>query len=78
MSKTAHHPSAYLGHLPKGNPVQAHSADEYYARLGIVMQAIGGTNGKLMWQATQNGRVVFSHPEHNKARDAAVMLLTGA
>ena len=70
--------SIYMGHLPNGNPVQTHSADRYYAAYGLVMIAIENREGKRLWQATQNGRVVFSHPEHNKARDGAVMLLTGA
>lgn len=72
------HPSAYLGHLPNGNPVQTHSADRYYAVYGLVMIAVENAAGHRIWQATQNGRVIFSHPEHNKARDGAVMLLTGA
>lgn len=70
--------SIYTGHLPNGNPVQAHSADRFYAAYGLVMIAIGNAEGKHIWQATQNGRVIFTHPDHNKARDAAVMLLTGA
>lgn len=70
--------SIYMGHLPNGNPVQAHSADRFYASYGLVMIAVENREGKRLWQATQNGRVIFSHPEHNKARDAAVMLLTGA
>lgn len=70
--------ATYLGHLPNGNPVQAHSADEFYARFGLVMVCIESKTGRRLWQATQNGRLIFTHPRHNTARDAAVMILTGA
>lgn len=67
-----------MGHLPNGNPVQAHSADRYYAVHGLVMIAVENAAGNRLWQATQHGKVIYTHPNHNKARDAAVMLLTGA
>ena len=70
--------SIYMGHLPNGNPVQAHSADRFYAVYGLVMIAVENAAGNRLWQATQHGKVIFSHPDHNKARDAAVMLLIGA
>jgi len=70
--------ATYTGHLPNGNPVQAHSADWHYAALGIVMQCIESENGRKLWQATKGGKVIFSHPEHNKAQAGATMLLTGA
>ena len=71
--------ATYTGHLPNGNPVQAHSADHYYAVYGIVMICRESANGKgRLWQATKDGKVIFSHPKHNAARDGAVMLLNGA
>lgn len=67
-----------MGHLPNVNPVQAHSADRFYAVYGLVMIAVENAAGNRLWQATQHGKVIYTHPNHNKARDTAVMLLTGA
>lgn len=67
-----------MGHLPNGNSVQAHSADRFYAVYGLVMIAVENAAGNRLWQATQHGKVIYTHPNHNKARDTAVMLLTGA
>lgn len=77
---TAYNPAkaTYTGHLPNGNPVQAHSADYAYARFGIVMMARESESGNRLWQACRDGKVIINHPSHNKARDAAIMLLTGA
>ena len=69
----------YAGHLNDGSSVQAHSADRFYARHGIVMRAIESAGGKRrLWQALKGGKVIACHPNHNNARFAAWALVTGA
>ena len=66
-----------LGHGKSGG-IQLHSMDLGFARYGLVMRCIQGTNGRSLWQATKGDAVIFSHPKHDAALAGAVMLLTGA
>lgn len=66
----------YEGHLP-GSGVQRHSADDAYARHGIVMEC-HEAQGRRLWLAKKGERVIASHPKHDTARFAALALLTGA
>ena len=70
----------YTGHsaLPHAAGLQGHSCGLEFARYGLVMWCIESKDGKRLWQAKQGRRIVFSHPDHNKALAGAVMLLTGA
>lgn len=64
------------GHLP-GSGVQAHSADPYYARHGLVM-ICHEANGRRLWEALAHGHHVITGARHDAVRAAAVGLLTGA
>jgi hypothetical protein len=66
----------YQGHLP-GSGVQKHSADDAYAKHGIVMEA-HEANGRRLWLAKKGERVIAAHPRHDAARFVALALLTGA
>lgn len=73
-----HKPSpSYLGHLPDGSSVQRHSADDAYARFGIVMEC-HEARGRRLWLAKQGERVLAAHPRHDAARFMALALCTGA
>ena len=67
---------AYLGHGNTGG-IQLHSMDLGFARYGLVLRCVEGANGRRLWQALKNERVVFSHPKHDAALAGAVMILTG-
>lgn len=72
---------AYLGHLPDGSSVQKHSADDAYAKHGIVMEAhesIGICGPRRLWLAKKGERVIAAHPRHDAARFMALALLVGA
>lgn len=64
------------GHLP-GSGVQAHSADPYYARFGLVL-ICHEANGRRLWEALAHGHHVICGARHDAVRNAAVGLLTGA
>lgn len=66
----------YQGHLP-GSGVQRHSADDAYARFGIVMEA-HEARGRRLWLAKKGDRVLAAHPRHDAARFMALALCTGA
>src|SRR5574343_1464808 len=66
----------YQGHLP-GSGVQKHSADDAYARFGIVMEAHEAL-GRRLWLAKKGERVIAAHPRHDAARFMALALITGA
>ncbi len=67
----------YQGHLP-GSGVQRHSADDAYARHGIIMEAHESGTGHRLWLAKQGNRVLAAHPRHDAARFMALALVTGA
>jgi hypothetical protein len=67
----------YEGHLPNGSGVQRHSADDAYARHGIVMECHEAASRRL-WLAKKGERVIAAHPKHDAARFMALALLTGA
>ena len=70
----------YQGHLP-GSGVQKHSADDAYAKHGIVMEAheaIGICGPRRLWLAKKGEHVIAAHPRHDAARFMALALLTGA
>lgn len=64
------------GHLP-GSGVQAHSADPWYARHGLVL-ICHESCGRRVWEALAHGKHIISGAKHNAVRAAAVGLLTGA
>jgi len=69
----------YEGHLPNGNPVQAHSADDLYAQHGIVFRFVESADGKRgLWQALRADGAVFplAHTSHDTLRFAVRALLT--
>ena len=71
----------YQGHLPDGSSVQKHSADDAYAKHGIVMEAhesIGICGPRRLWLAKKGERVIAAHPRHDAARFMALALLVGA
>ena len=77
LAKPAEH---YQGHLP-GSGVQRHSADDAYAKHGIIMEAreVTGICGtRRLWLAKQGNRVLAAHPRHDAARFMALALVTGA
>lgn len=67
----------YQGHLP-GSGVQRHSADDAYARHGIIMEAHESGTGRRLWLAKQGDRVLAAHPRHDATRFMALALVTGA
>ena len=66
----------YQGHLP-GSGVQRHSADDAYARFGIVMEAHEAL-GRRLWLAKRGDKVLAAHPRHDCARFMALALCTAA
>lgn len=66
----------YQGHLPNSG-VQKHSADDAYAKHGIVMEA-HEARGRRLWLAKKGDRVLAAHPKHDAARFMALALCTGA
>ncbi len=74
LAKPAEH---YQGHLP-GSGVQRHSADDAYAKHGIIMEAHESGTGCRLWLAKQGNRVLAAHPRHDAARFMALALVTGA
>ena len=66
-----------FGHGRNGG-IQLHSMDLGFARYGLVLQCVEGSNGRKLWQALKGDQVVFSHPKHDAALAGAVMILTGA
>ena len=66
----------YQGHLP-GSGVQKHSADDAYAKHGIVLEA-HEAKGRRLWLAKKGERVIAAHPRHDAARFIALALCTGA
>lgn len=67
----------YQGHLPNGSGVQRHSADDAYAKHGIIME-LHEAKGRRLWLAKKGEKVVAAHPRHDAARFMALALLTGA
>lgn len=67
----------YQGHLPNGSGVQKHSADDAYAKHGVVLEA-HEANGRRLWLAKKGERVIAAHPRHDTARFMALALCTGA
>lgn len=67
----------YQGHLSDGSSVQKHSADDAYARFGIVMEA-HEARGRRLWLAKKGNRTIAAHPRHDAARFMALAILTGA
>lgn len=70
----------YQGHLP-GSGVQRHSADDAYAKHGIVMichEAPGICGTRRLWEARQGERSIAFHPKHDAARFMALAIITGA
>lgn len=65
------------GHLP-GSGVQAHSADPWYARFGLVLICHEAVSGRRLWEALAHGKHIITGAHHNAVRAAAVGLLTGA
>jgi len=68
----------YTGHLPGGNPVQAHSADALYAQHGAVIFAVESETGRRLWKCLHQGHIIASHPNHNSCQLLAWARLTGA
>jgi len=66
----------YEGHLP-GSGVQRHSADDAYARHGIVMEC-HEAKGRRLWLAKKGDRTLAAHPKHDAARFMALAIITGA
>ena len=57
--------ATYMGHLPNGNPVQAHSANRLYAEQGVTLRYIESADGsRCMWEACKNGRVIAANSSH--------------
>jgi len=70
----------YEGHLP-GSGVQKHSADDAYAKHGIVMmchESVGICGPRRLWEARQGNRSITFHPRHDTARFMALAILVGA
>jgi hypothetical protein len=51
-------PNAYQGHLPAGNPVQKHSAADWYARHGIVIVVQIAKNDRKLHIAEKGGKAI--------------------
>ena len=71
----------YEGHLPDGSSVQRHSADDAYAKHGIVMEAheaVGICGPRRLWLAKKGERTLAAHPRHDSARFMAIAIITGA
>jgi hypothetical protein len=66
----------YEGHLPNSG-VQRHSADDAYAKHGIVMEC-HEAKGRRLWLAKKGERTLAAHPKHDAARFMALAILTGA
>ena len=66
----------YAGHLPDSG-VQRHSADDAFARFGIVMEC-HEARGRKLWLAKKGERVIAAHARHDSARFMALALCTGA
>jgi ABC-type nitrate/sulfonate/bicarbonate transport system substrate-binding protein len=52
--------NTYQGHLPNGNPVQAHSAAHWYQRHGLVLVIQIAKNGRKLYSAEKAGKVIAS------------------
>jgi hypothetical protein len=72
-------PVTYEGHLPNGNPVQAHSANRLYAEHGVTLRYIESADGtRCMWEACKNGKVIAANPSHSGCEILAWAAVAGA
>lgn len=71
--------ATYMGHLPYGNPVQAHSANPLYAEHGVTLRYVESADGsRCMWEACKNGRVIASNSSHTACELLAWGAVVGA
>jgi hypothetical protein len=71
--------ATYMGHLPYGNPVQAHSANPLYAEHGVTLRYVESADGsRCMWEACKNGRVIAANSSHSACEMLAWAAVVGA
>lgn len=71
--------ATYMGHLPYGNPVQAHSANPLYAEHGVTLRYVESADGsRCMWEACKNGRVIAASSSHTACELLAWGAVVGA
>lgn len=65
-------PSAYLGHLPNGSGIQAHSAGEHFAAWGVIMEIRLDKAGRIVWTPSKNGRILCQSRNYDQALAVAI------
>lgn len=65
-------PAAYLGHMPDGSGIQAHSAGEHFAAWGIIVEIRLDANGRIIWTPSKNGRILCQSRNYDQALAVAI------
>ena len=71
-AQLAREPNAYMGHLPNGNAIQAHSAGEHFAAWGIIMEIRLDKHGRIYWTPSKNGRILCQSRDYDQALAVAI------
>ena len=71
--------NSYLGHSSVNPGIQKHSMSEHYARFGLICVIHCLPNGRKVYQAERNGRVVATswHSEDSAMAAAEAKIIAG-
>ena len=75
-AQLAAQPAAYLGHMPNGSGIQAHSAGEHFAAYGIIMEMHLDNKGRIYHNALlPDGRRGIKSRSYTAALNVGIAIL---
>ena len=75
-AQLAREPGKYLGHLPNGSGIQAHSAADHFAAYGIIMEIHLDAKGRIYYNALlPDGRRGIKSRSYTTALNVGIAIL---